>query len=394
MRACHLVYGYYPKDPRVRREVLTLQRAGHQVEVIAVQDGTEPREDRIDGVSVHRIPLPIRRGGRTRYLYQYATFFLVASALLTVLHLRRRFELIHVHSLPDFLVFAALIPRTSGARVVLDLHEAMPEILRARFHLGKQNTLVKIATEAERVSCAIASRVLVVNEAIRDLLVRRGVPVGKLAVVMNSTDLRPTGNAPEGLRERLGIVGKRAIVYVGGLNPERDLETLLRAVSLVRRLHDDVSLLVFGSGEAGYVRRLRETADNEGLSSHFILGAWVPQEDVPSLISLSELGPIIYEANPLTDLALPTKIFEYASAGKPLVIADLPTVHGLLGESALYYIPGDAADLSRKISAVLQDPLRGRMLAEEASRVLAKYSWPVMTDRLLSVYATASTGRR
>lgn len=392
MRACHLVYGHFPKDPRVRREVLALQRAGHEVEVIAVEDGTEPSNDYIDGVSVHRIYLPVRRGGKTRYLYQYATFFLLASALLAVLHVRRHFQLVHVHSLPDFLVFAALLPRMSGARVVLDLHEAMPEILRARFRLGKNSALVKVALGTERVSCTVASRVLVVNEAIRGLLVRRGVPADKLVVVMNSTDLEPAGATPEGLRERLGMDSKRAIVYVGGLNPERDLETLLRAVSLVRRQHDDVSLLVFGSGEAEYVRRIRETAEIEGLSNHFVLGAWVPQEEVPGLISLSELGPIIYEANPLTYLALPTKIFEYAAAGKPLVIADLPTVHSLLGESALYYIPGDAVDLSRQISAVLQDPLRGRKLAEEASRVLAKYSWHVMTNRLLSVYAAISSG--
>lgn len=392
MRACHVVYGYFPADPRVKREVDTLVRQGHEVSVIALRDSGEAGMIKTESVTLRRLPLRIRRGSRARYLYQYVLFFLEAAALLGRLHRQHRFDIIHVHSLPDFLVFVAFMPKLTGARVVLDLHEAMPEILSARFGGGTRAPLVMAGLILERVSCRFADRVIVVNDAIRRLLASRGTPLEKMTVIMNASDLDLPLARPSRLEGELKAAGKQAIVYVGGINPERDLEVLVHAMSIVRARHN-VVLWLIGRGEEPYLKRLQELAQREGFQGDFRIGPWMQRDEVLPMLALSEIGPITYEYNPLTRLAVPNKIFEYAAAEKPLVVADLPTVHTLLGDSALYYRPGDPDDLARCIVELLEDPPLRRRLAQAGRQVLSQYSWTVMAERLRQVYAQLTPAR-
>src|ERR1700737_695956 len=138
-RVCVIRQGYYPLDVRVRREVRALTMAAHEVEVICLKERDDPGRKQAEGVRVHRIPIAARRGGQLRYLLEYAVFFLAAMMLVTALHFRRRFDLVQVHSMPDFLVFAAIVPRLLGARVLLDLHESMPEFYAVKFAPGSRH---------------------------------------------------------------------------------------------------------------------------------------------------------------------------------------------------------------------------------------------------------------
>ena len=203
MRVCHIVYASYPADPRVRREVDALREAGYNVSVIALRAAGQPAHERVDGVTVHRVPLEARRGGRIRYLFQYLLFFLLSTTLLLSLHVKCRFRVVHVHSLPDFQVFSALPLRLLGVSVILDLHEAFPEIVSARFRLQPNSPLVRIAHISETLSIAVADQVITVNDAIRDLLVRRQPCSIRIEVVTNSPDNRVLRMGDrDGLRER------------------------------------------------------------------------------------------------------------------------------------------------------------------------------------------------
>src|SRR2546427_5253598 len=223
MRACHVVYGYFPFDPRVRKEAETLRRFGHEIDVIALQDEGEAREEKVFGFQVYRIPLSIERGGLGRYLYQYLVFLLASSALLLRLHLRRRYGVVHVHSLPDFQIFCSILERLTGTRAVLDLHEAMPEIFAARFGMSPGSRAFRFARVLEWLSCAFADAVIVQNETMQELLAHRGVDPAKITIVMNSPDpTKMIAGDPAELREELKMDSRvRAIVDVGGINADR-----------------------------------------------------------------------------------------------------------------------------------------------------------------------------
>ena len=121
-RVCVVRQYYYPLDIRVRREVEALLAAGHEVDVVCLQGPEQPVSERDGRLRVRRLPLRHRRGGgAVGYVSRYGSFLLLAAAVVLALHLRRRYAVVQVHSLPDPLVAVGLLPRLLGARVLLDL---------------------------------------------------------------------------------------------------------------------------------------------------------------------------------------------------------------------------------------------------------------------------------
>ena len=128
-----LTHSYYEEDPRVRREAEALVAAGHPVDVFALRRPGEAPEAVIAGVRVRHLDVQRHQGARLAvYLREYLDFFVRAGLALVRAQPRRRYGLVQVHTLPDFLCLAALPLRMAGVAVLLDLHEAMPEVFRDR----------------------------------------------------------------------------------------------------------------------------------------------------------------------------------------------------------------------------------------------------------------------
>lgn len=386
MRVCHLVYSYYPADPRVRRECEELQRAGHDVHVVALRDHGEVDRECVAGVEIHRVHLRAVRGGMLRYGFQYGAFSLEAALSLLRLYLRHRFDIIHVHSLPDFLVLSAIPEKLLGCKLVLDLHEAMPEILAARFHLPLSSLAVRAALAGERLSCLVANRVVVVNDSIKSLLANRSVSHDKLCVVMNSPDFSAQLRAPA-----FDPHAESRIVYAGGINSERDLHVLIRASARLQGAHPH-ELVLYGPKDEAYSRSLEKLASSIGLSGKLSIENKVASSAVLALLATSSVGPVTYKRNPLTELALPNKVFEYAAAGVPMVVANLPTLRQVFANAALFYEPSNEEDLARQISLIWENPSIARDLVEHARTVLEKCRWDLMAKRLLTLYRTLASG--
>jgi len=386
MRAVHVAYAYFPADPRIRREVDALRAAGHEVDVLCLRAEGESPSESIRGTCVTRVPLTARRGGRLRYTFQYCMFFLLSAIFISILHRRRRFDVVHIHSLPDFQVFCSLLLKLHGVRVILDLHEALPEIVASRFRTNERAPFVRLATLAERVSVLFADEVITVNDAIGKLLVDRAGRGTNITVVMNSPDLSVLRLADAAsLKRRLGLNSDFIVVYVGGINPERDLPTLIRAVADLRRRHS-IQAVIAGYGDAKYIESLKMLANTLRLSDSVLFLPRIPQEEVLTYLALSSFGVICYEDNPLTRVAIPTKIFEYAAVGKPLAVARLQALAELFDGAAEFFHAGDAIDLVAAIERLLQDRKNADRLVQRAAAVLARCSWDIMKQRLLSVY--------
>ncbi len=380
---CHVAYSKYPGDPRVRKEVRTLNAAGFAVDVLCLRsEGESPREV-LSGVRVRRLPLEPRRGSRLRYAYQYAIFFLLVATNLFFAQLRRRYRIVHVHSLPDFLIFATLPCRALGARLVLDLHESMPEIYRARFPGRSKSLAQRLTLAAQRASCTVATRLITVNSTIAAILASRGMPASThLVVVENSPDWpHPPNEPPPGPTPD----GRHQITIVGGLNPERDIALVLEAA---RKLRDRFRIRwrIVGPGEPVYVRRLQDEVRAQRLEGIVTIEGEVPAASVPSLIASSTIGVVSYQRNPLTEIATPNKAYEYAVAGKAMVVADLGALRALLGDAVLYYQPGDSTDLAQKIGSLLENPAERERLGQASRGRIDEHRWEIMAGRLVKTY--------
>lgn len=391
-RVCHVVYARYPADPRVRREVETLARRGFVVDVLCLHEDGRPSAEDAGAVHVYRLPLTAIRGSRARYVYQYALFLLLVAVRLTISSTWRRYTVIHLHSLPDFLVLAAIPARLIGCRVILDLHESMPHLYLARFGDRAGSLIHRLTSVAQRISCMMANEVVTVNPVLEGLLEENGVPSRRITLIENSPDWETSTVQKSSLGDQPSASPE--IVIAGGLNDERDLILVLRAIGEVSQTRQ-VRLSLVGTGDASYVRQLRQAVHQLGVEGVVNVRNEVSQADVQSLVSRTIIGIVSYRRNPLTEIATPNKAYEYAALGKAMVVADLLALRRLLGDSVLYYEPGNFASLATSVARLLDDQGLRYRLGQQALGVSNEHRWELMSERLGALYSRLSgSGRR
>jgi glycosyltransferase involved in cell wall biosynthesis len=378
-RLCLVRQGYYPADVRVRREAQALLDAGYEVDLVCLRGEGESARERVGGVDVRRLPLTHRRAGVARYLFEYTAFPLLAMATVGALQLRRRYDAVQVHTMPDHLVFAALVPKLLGARVLLDLHEAMPELYKSKY--GPSSWAVRVITFVERASVRFADRALVVSEPHRDAIVAHGVPAEKLTIVMNAPDERIFRPLNGSRRPGPGFV----LVSHGTLVERYGYETAIRAVALARGELPDVRLVIIGDGEDA--PRLRRLAHELGVHDRVEFLGLRPLDEIPEHLAGAHVGVVANELDEFTDIVVPTKLMEYVASGVPAVVARSRAVEAYFDEASVrFFAPGDPSDLARAIVELAAAPEAADQRARTAAdRFAATHAWRRSRARYLEL---------
>jgi glycosyltransferase involved in cell wall biosynthesis len=384
-----IVHSYYEEDPRVRREAEALVARGREVDVFALRQPGLPRSEVIEGVHLTRLDVRRQQGAGLRvYLAEYLWFFVRSGWALTATHRRRRYGIVQVHSLPDFLVFATLPLRLVGVPVILDLHEAMPEFFRTRFP-GADNRLTHWALLLqERLAIAYASKALSVNELMADRLLSLGIPAAKVAIVPNSPNLAlfdPTVRPRRGFRED----GSLRIVYTGALTPTYELDVSLDAVARLAGLRPDIDVRLELYGRGDSEEMLRQRAVRLGIADRVTFHGRIPIEDVPSAVARADIGIAPTRLDDFTRVSLSTKVFEYGAMGKPVVASRLPLVERTFPEGTVAaYEPGVPAAMVAAILGFVDDPVVREAAVARTTAVIQDHAWEREADRYAALVAS------
>ena len=356
-----IVHSYYEEDPRVRREAESLVKAGRPVVVLGLRQPDGPATSEVAGVRVHHLDVQRHQGaGLGVYLREYVSFLARAMWRSVRLHRRERFALVQVHSLPDFLVFSALPLRLAGVPVLLDLHEAMPEFFRSRFPGASNPVVHRLLVLQERLSVALSTHTITVNEPMRERLVRLGVRAEKTGVVVNSPSLARFDLAAHPRRAFRGD-GRLRLVYTGALTPTYELDVAVAAVARVATMRPDldVTLEIYGRGDSEPA--LRAEAAELGIAERVIFHGRIAIDAVPAAVAAADIGLAPTRHDQFTDMSLSTKVFEYAAMGKPVVASRLPMVERTFPAGTVAtYPPGDADGDGRGDPVVCRRPGRPR----------------------------------
>jgi glycosyltransferase involved in cell wall biosynthesis len=373
-RICIIRHGYFPWDPRVYRDARALVAAGHELDVICLRkEGELPRE-RLEGINIRRLPVSHQRRGVKRYLFEYAAFAFLAGALVSARHIRRPYQIVQTHNVPDALVFSALVPKLLGARVILDLHEPFPELAVAKFGIHPGGRAYRLIEREQVLSCRFADRLLTVTEAIKASVVARGIPADKITVfhVAADEDLFNPAKLPPELRRADPDVFR--VVSHGALSRGRGLETLVRAVAVLKDELPDLRLELLGDGEIG--AELKDLAQRLDAADRVSLPGHLPFEEMLERIATADVGVVPYERNPYSEMVLTNKMFEYFNMRRPVIISATQAVTEAFDEEDVsFFEPGNAADLARAIRDLHDHPARGRALVEHALRTQERLSW-------------------
>jgi glycosyltransferase involved in cell wall biosynthesis len=389
-----LTHSYYEEDPRVRREAEAVAATGRPVDVYALRHPGDAPTEKLTGVTVRRLGVQRHQGaGLGTYLREYLAFMMRAGVALTRAHRRRRYGLVQVHTLPDFLAFAALPVRIAGVPVILDLHEAMPEFFRSRFR-GRAGAIgYSMLRRQERAAIRFASAVLTVNDALGDRLIQLGVPAVKVTVVPNAPSLERFDPAAYPDRPFMAD-GTLRLVYAGALSPIYELDVVLAAIARLGRERPELPVCLDLYGRDFAEVPLRDIAEALGIADRVVFHGRIPIEEVPAAIARADIGLAPTRQSAFTDFSLSTKAYEYAAMGRTVVASRLPMVERVFGDDVATYQPGDAGDLATVLLAIVDAPeARDDRVARASARV-RDLAWERESPRYLALVDGLAIGPR
>ncbi|MGH7932332.1 MAG: glycosyltransferase family 4 protein [Candidatus Binataceae bacterium] len=368
-RALMIAYTTYFHDGRVKRHAEALALRGDHIDVICL--GSELTGE-ANGVNVIGLKMPRYRGAsRTAYLRSYLRFFAMASATAARLSLAHRYDVVIVCTMPDAAVLCALGPKLLGSKVVLDVHDTMPELYQDKFGGRRGAAGARLLMAEERASAWLADRVLAVHDLHRERLERAGIPRGKIKVVMNLPDPRIFTPSRNGKTHD----DKFTIICHGTLTRRLGLDIAIRAVYLVRDRIPGLRLLVVGGGD--YLDEAKRLALGLALDDTVVFEPPVAIERLPAILADADLGLVPNRATSATHLMLPVKLLEYATLGIPVAAARLHTISHYFSENAVrFFRPEDPSDMAGAIEELYRHPEQRAALAAAARAIADRLNWP------------------
>ncbi len=384
-RVCMIAMASYPGDPRIRRQAEALDEAGYEVDILCRYSGKQPPKERIGNVTAYRIMNAPSRENKIFYFLQSIVFLAVAFFRLLILSITKRYKVIQAHNLPDYLIFAAILHKVFGVKLILDIHDPSVDLFEEKWP-GKKNKALKfLMAKAEKYSCKLADKLITVTNTCKEKLVERGNPPDKITLILNT--------ANEGLfefnRERRfrEITNGVKLIYHGTIAERFGLHNVISAMPILLKDVPDSILNIYGRYEGSYLIKLKNLVSDLNLSENVNLNGRINREQLPDLINNHDIGIVPYLQTDYMNLSLPTKAFEYIAAGLPLVSTKLKDLHETFDDSCITYVEdSDSKQIAGAISFICFNPGLSKNRVEAAYQKLSEISGKVMKERYISLY--------
>jgi glycosyltransferase involved in cell wall biosynthesis len=395
LRIAHITYDWYPHDILVRRICEAAAAGGVEVDVLCSRAPAEPRVETRNNVRTYRLPIGRKLAPPLLVqLLHWGYFMLLSGVVATWMQVRRRYDVVHIHNMPDFLVFAALGPKLLGATVILHVQDVCPELMTVKATGRKRRILHALAVAQERISTAFADSVVTVGWPFEQRLLQRGVPASKLTILLNSADpgLFPAERRLPPRTTLPSADSPLVLMYHGTLADRNGVDTTIRALALALPQAPHLRLDLMGRGEG--VPALKRLAQVLGIADHVIFLNSVPSERIVDFVTHGDVGVISYPVDGFMELVLPTKAYEYAWLAKPMIASDTPAIRSMFSPgSVALCAPSDPAAFAAAMVELYHHPEKRLQMAERALADYAPYRWEAMGERYLELLATL-TGRK
>ncbi len=381
---CHLLYEEYPRDPRVRRYVNALNENGIRCIVICSKKKNEPFFQNIQGNLVYRIPVSKKRGSFFLTLIEYLLFTWISSLLLVYTGIKYRYKIIHTHTLPDFLIFAAVWNKLFAAKLILDLHEIFPELYMARTGAAYDLFNVKLIKLAEKFSIKLADTVITIHDNAKEIFTKRNKGIeGKINVVMNSVDpcefpLPATPSENEFI-----------IIYNGTIVKLLSLTLIVKALAKLKNEmpeadYDKIVFRLYGDGPA--LKEILALAKTMGVADKVQYMGYLQPADMRREVIKANVLILPPLKNVYSDLFYTIKLIETIYLKIPVIATRLNTYKRYYREDSLFYFDsGSTAQLADNIKNVFYNK---ELVLQKTTNARADYdilNWEIMRNRYLKI---------
>jgi glycosyltransferase involved in cell wall biosynthesis/peptidoglycan/xylan/chitin deacetylase (PgdA/CDA1 family) len=390
-KICMVAYSPYESDNRIRRYAETLVKRGDQVDVIAISgDDVATPETEIGGVTVYRVQHR-EHNERTKWTYAWRLlrFLIKSSRTLTRLHRQNRYDVVHVHNMPDFLVFAAWYPKLTGAKLILDIHDVVPELFANKFPTRLKTVYVGLLKAIERISAGFVDHVIVSNHLWHRTVVARSVPEERCSVLINHVD-------PEmfARREKTRTDGKYIVLFPGSLQWHQGLDIAITAFAEVKRTVPQAEFHIYTGAGGDMKSALVRLVQQLGLDESVKFYPGVPLQDMAQVIANADLGVVPKRADSFGNEAYSTKIMEFMSQGLPVVVSKTKIDTLYFEEGVVHFFcSGDSGSMAAAMLDVINDPALRESLVRRGYDYVEHNGWKLKKKEYLDLIDTLSTAK-
>ena len=376
-----LAYTFYENDGRVMRYAEALVQAGAQVDAIVLGRKGQPHVEFVHGVRVIRVQTREKNErGKLAYFTRIVRFLFRSMREVARQHSASRYDVIHVHSVPDFEVFAALVPKLRGARIILDIHDIVPEFYAAKFNVDQASLAFRALKLLERLSASFADHVIAANDIWLDKLTTRSVRPDKCSSFINYPDMSVFRSD---LRTR-GNDGRFVLSYPGTLNWHQGLDIAVKAFAIAHRDAPDMEFHIYGEGSAK--SELERLVVELGLQGKVQLHSPLPLRAIAAVMADADLGVVPKRNDSFGGEAFSTKILEFMALGVPLLVADTRIDRHYFNDTLLrFFDSGNVESLAQAMLAAYRDRAAGAAMAANALVFARENSWGIKKHDYLAI---------
>ena len=350
-----------PFDTRIfHKEAKSILKAGYEVTLVAQHE----KDEIVEGIKILSLPKPRNRIERmTRTVWQVYRKALKIDA-----------DIYHFHD-PELMPIGLQLKR-HGKRVIYDVHEDVPRQILSKdyipFMLRKPVSMIIEITElnfAKRFDGVVTAT---------PLINRRFLEHAANAVNLKNYPLASELHPAENLWDRK----EKVVCYVGGIAEIRGAFEMVEAIGKL-----GYKLLLAGNIAPGIENRLRRLPGWRQVEAlGFVDRAGVRATVARSLGGLVLLHPTINYID-----ALPIKMFEYMSAGIPVIASNFPLWKEIIEgfECGFCVDPLDTEQIAGAIQFIVEHPTEAEQMGKNGRKAVEeKFNWGIEEKKLLDLYST------
>ena len=379
-RACMVAYSFYEIDNRIKRYAETLVDRGLKVDVFALGRKGDAAVNTINGVTLYKLQeREVNERGKFSHFFRMLKFLSRSTIFLNQQHKIDPYDLIHVHSVPDFEVFAALLPKLKGAKIILDIHDIVPELYSSKFCNGEKGLIYKSLVLTELLSTAFASHVIISNPLWYETLIKRSTPRSKCTTIINYPDKKFFNG-----HKKVKPNDLFTMIYPGTLNWHQGLDIAIKAFRKIHKDYPNVRFHIYGEGPAK--NSLVRLSNKLELKDKVTFKGMVPLEDIAVIMGNADLGIVPKRNDSFGGDAFSTKTLEFMALGVPIILSRTRIDNYYFDEKIAYFFePENVDDLSQAMGELIANRKMRMELSRNAKIFAREYSWDVRKNIYLEI---------
>lgn len=382
----------YPPDPRVENEAVSLIENGHEVFLFCLKYGNEKEADLIKGIHVKRYISNKLLYKSSALAYTIPVYSKVMSKKIKHFLISNKIEAVHIHDI-QIAKAAFKANKKLNLKIVLDLHENRPEIMKFYPHLQKFPGTFLIAVnkwkQKEEEFIKKANKVIVVTEEAKHEIVNRvGVSPKKVIVVPNTVHKSYFENATFKNEIIEKYKSNFMLLYVGDTGLRRGLATAIESVAVLKDKIPTIKLVIVGSNTSDVF--LKQQVEDLKIQNYVDFEGWQNETLFPSYIKASSVCISPLHRNLHHDTTYANKLFQYMSFGKPLLVSDAISQKNIVekAQAGLIHKAESIIDFTEKVLELYHVKVLQKKLGESGKTFIEnEFYWEKTSENLIKLYA-------